>query len=34
VFIPVSDPELSGPRIRTIFHDERTQATIIAIARE
>jgi uncharacterized membrane protein len=34
VFIPVSDPGLSGPRIRTIYHDAHTQATIIAIARE
>jgi len=34
VFIPVSDPGLSGPRIRTIYHDEHTEATIIAIARE
>ena len=34
VFIPASDPGLRGPRIRTIYHDEHTQATIIAIARE
>ena len=31
VFIPASDPHLTGPRIRTIFHDDKTQATIIAI---
>ena len=34
VFIPVSDPGLSGPRIRTIYHDARAQVTIIAIARK
>ena len=34
VFIPPSDPQLKGPRVRTIFHDEKTQATIIALARE
>lgn len=34
VFIPASDPGLRGPRIRTIYHDEHTQATIIAIAHE
>lgn len=34
VFIPVSDPELSGPRIRTIYHEPHTQVTIIAIAHE
>jgi hypothetical protein len=32
VFVPASDPQLSGPGIRTIYHDEKTQATIIAIA--
>jgi hypothetical protein len=31
VFVPPSDPHLAGPRVRTIFHDEKTQATIIAI---
>jgi len=34
VFVPASDPGLSGPRVRTIYHDEKTKATIIAIARE
>jgi hypothetical protein len=34
VFVPPSDPHLAGPRVRTIFHDEKTQATIIAIAHD
>jgi len=34
VFVPPSDPQLTGPRIRHIFHDEKTQATIIAIAHD
>jgi hypothetical protein len=34
VFVPESDPGLSGPRIRTIYHDARTQATIIAIGHD
>jgi hypothetical protein len=34
VFVPPSDPHLAGPRVRTLFHDEKTQATIIAIARQ
>ncbi|HEV1994815.1 MAG TPA: hypothetical protein VGR03_10820 [Candidatus Acidoferrum sp.] len=34
VFVPPSDPQLTGPRVRTIFHDEKTQATIIAIAHD
>jgi uncharacterized membrane protein len=34
VFVPPSDPQLKGPRVRTIFHDEKTQATIIAIAHD
>ena len=34
VFVPASDPGLTGPSVRTIFHDARTHATIIAIARE
>jgi hypothetical protein len=34
VFVPASDPHLAGPRVRTIFHDEKTQATIIAIAHD
>lgn len=33
VFLPASDPGLTGPRVRTIFHDEKTQVTIIALAR-
>ena len=33
VFLPASDPELTGPRVRTIFHDDKTQVTIIALAR-
>ena len=34
VFVPASDPQLSGPRVRTIFHDNKTQATIIAISHD
>jgi len=34
VFIPASDPHLTGPRVRTIFYDEKTKATIIAIAHD
>jgi 4-amino-4-deoxy-L-arabinose transferase-like glycosyltransferase len=34
VFIPACDPHLTGPRVRTIFHDEKTKATVIALARE
>jgi hypothetical protein len=34
VFVSASDPHLTGPRVRTIFHDEKTQATIIAIAHD
>jgi 4-amino-4-deoxy-L-arabinose transferase-like glycosyltransferase len=34
VFIPASDPGLKGPRVRTIFHDDKTQVTIIALARQ
>src|SRR6266849_964410 len=34
VFVPPSDPHLAGPRVRTIFHDEKTQATIIAIVHD
>jgi hypothetical protein len=34
VFVPASAPHLAGPRVRTIFHDEKTQATIIAIAHD
>jgi hypothetical protein len=33
VFLPASDPGLTGPHVRTIFHDEKTQVTIIAPAR-
>lgn len=33
VFVPASDPHLTGRSIRTIFHDEKTQATIIALDR-
>jgi uncharacterized membrane protein len=34
VFVPASDPQLKGPRMRTIYHDEKTQVTITARARE
>ncbi len=34
VFIPASDPGLKGPRVRTIFHDDKTQVTIIAITHD
>jgi len=33
VFLPTSDPGLTGPRVRTIFHDAKTQVTIVALAR-
>ena len=34
LFIPGNDPALSGPRVRTIYHDDKTQLSIIAIARK
>jgi hypothetical protein len=34
VFLPASDPGLSGPRARVLFHDDKTQVTIIALARK
>jgi hypothetical protein len=34
VFIPASDPHLTGRSIRTILHDDKTQVTIIALGRE
>jgi len=34
VFIPVSDPGLTGPRVRILYHDDKTQVTIIALARQ
>ena len=34
VFVPPSDPQLTGPRVRTILHDDKTQVTVIALARE
>jgi 4-amino-4-deoxy-L-arabinose transferase-like glycosyltransferase len=34
VFLPASDPGLTGPRVRTIYHDDKTQVTIIALARQ
>lgn len=34
VYLPVNDPGLSGARIRTIYHDTKTQTTIIAVARK
>ncbi len=33
VFIPASDPHLTGRVLRTIFHDDKTQVTIIALGR-
>jgi 4-amino-4-deoxy-L-arabinose transferase-like glycosyltransferase len=33
VFVPDSDPGLAGPRVRSIYHDPKTQLTILAIAR-
>lgn len=33
VFVPPSDPGLAGPPIRTIFHDDRTRVTIIALTK-
>jgi hypothetical protein len=33
VFLPASDPGLTGPRVRTLFHDDKTQVTIIALDR-
>ena len=34
VFLPASDPRLTGPRVRTIFHDDKTQVSLIALARQ
>jgi hypothetical protein len=34
VFVSASDPHLAGPSVRTIFHDQKTQATIIAIGHD
>jgi len=34
VFTPANDPHLTGPRVRTLFHDDKTQATIIAISHD
>src|SRR5260370_13161001 len=34
VFVLPSDPHLESPRVRTIFHDEKTKAMIIAIAHD
>ena len=34
VFTPANDPHLAGPRVRTLFHDNKTQATIIAIGHD
>jgi hypothetical protein len=34
VFIPASDPHLTGRNLRTIFHDDKTQVRIIALGRE
>jgi 4-amino-4-deoxy-L-arabinose transferase-like glycosyltransferase len=33
VYVPPSDPGLTGPRVRTIFHDERTRVKIIALTK-
>jgi 4-amino-4-deoxy-L-arabinose transferase-like glycosyltransferase len=33
VYLPACDPGLTGSRVRTIFHDDKTQVTIIALAR-
>jgi hypothetical protein len=33
VFLSQSDPGLAGPRVRSIYHDAKTQLTIIAISR-
>jgi uncharacterized membrane protein len=33
VFVPASDPQLTGRKLRTIFHDGKTQVTIIALDR-
>jgi hypothetical protein len=33
VYLPACDPGLTGPRVRTIFHDQKTQLTIIALGR-
>jgi hypothetical protein len=33
VFAPPSDPGLTGPRVRNIFHDDRTRVTIIALTK-
>jgi hypothetical protein len=33
VYLPACDPGLTGPRVRSIFHDDKTQLSIIALAR-
>jgi uncharacterized membrane protein len=33
LFTPANDPSLKGPRVRTIYHDDKTQLTILAIAK-
>jgi hypothetical protein len=33
LYLPACDPGLTGPRVRSIFHDDKTQLTIIALAR-
>ena len=34
VFIPACDPQLSGPQVRTIYHDDKTRVSIIAIGKK
>ena len=29
LFTPTSDPGLAGPRVKTIYHDDKTQLTIV-----
>jgi len=33
VYLPACDPGLTGSRVRTIFHDDKTQLTVISLAR-
>lgn len=33
LFTPANDPGLKGPRVRTIYHDDKTQLTILAITK-
>ena len=34
LYLPENEPDMSGRTVRTIFHDDKTQLTIIAISRQ